>query len=236
MAGPRLLRAYADARPDATFVEIGANDGEQHDFLRPLLLEGRLRGVMVEPVPYVFARLCDNYAALAGRVALEQAAVAEHDGTAELWHLREPEPGEPGLPDWYDGVGSLRRDAVERHAAQIPGLAERLVRAEVPALTFDALCAKHGLQRVDLIVIDTEGHDWAILRSIDLARHRPDVVVFEHFHLDPADRAAAREHLAAHGYATHEEGFDTFCVHRDAPVANLPFRPAVPGVAKHDER
>ena len=33
MAGPRLLRRFAEAYPEAFFVEIGANDGEQHDQL-----------------------------------------------------------------------------------------------------------------------------------------------------------------------------------------------------------
>ena len=34
LAAPKLLRAFADHNPDAFFVEIGANDGEQHDHLR----------------------------------------------------------------------------------------------------------------------------------------------------------------------------------------------------------
>ena len=50
MAGPKLLDAFAQSFPQAFFVEIGANDGEQHDHLRPLILSRRWSGVMVEPV------------------------------------------------------------------------------------------------------------------------------------------------------------------------------------------
>lgn len=236
MAGPRLLRAYAQARPDATFVEIGANDGLQHDHLRPLLLDGLLRGVMVEPVPYVFRRLRAGAAAFEDRVALEQAAIGTTDGVAEFWYLREPAPGEAGLPDWYDGVGSFSRAHLEAHAGSIPGLADRLVRAEVPVLTLATLLERHGLERVDLLVIDTEGHDWAILQAVDLEVAPPQLVVFEHFHLTPADRAAAGAHLRAHGYALLEEGFDTFAVHASAPAAVRALRltPAVGGVSVHD--
>jgi hypothetical protein len=64
-------------------------------------------------------------------------------------------------------------------------------------------------------------------------------VIYEHFHLPPADRAAARSHLAALGYATMEEGFDTFCLHADADAglreAFGRLRPGVPGVYVEDE-
>lgn len=233
MAGPRLLRAYAEARPDAPWIEVGANDGVQHDHLRPLLVDGLLgRGVMVEPAPAPFARLQEHYAGVE-RVALERAVVAELDGPVEFWHLRDPRPGETGLPDWYDGIGSRSRAHLEAHADRVPGLEDRLVRAVLPGLTFASLCAKHGIDEVGLLVVDAEGGDWDVLRGIDLAAHRLQLVVWEHFHLRPADRAAARAHLEAHGFAVMEEGFDSFAVHRDAPVAGHDLRPAVPGVSAH---
>src|SRR3954451_18446909 len=147
---------------------------------------------MVEPVPYVFERLRRNYAGVAG-VTLVNAAIADRDGTLPFFHLRDAPPDERAtLPDWYDGVGSLSREAVLSHAPQMPGIAERLVESEVEALTFATLCERHDLQQVDLVVIDAEGFDWQILRTIDLARHRPRLVVYEHFHLAPGDRAEAR--------------------------------------------
>ncbi len=98
------------------------------------------------------------------------------------------------------------------HAAHIPDIESRIVSSEVTALTFESLCRRNRVERVDLLLIDTEGHDWQILRSIDLDRHRPRLVIYEHYHLSARDRAAAREHLARHGYETMEEGFDTFCL------------------------
>ena len=237
LAAPRLLRAFAAAYPQAVFVEVGSNDGEQHDHLRPFILQGGWRGVMVEPQPHVFARLERNYAGV-GRVALERLAIAAHDGTVPFFYPAPPEPGEPGLPDWYDGIGSLSREAVLSHAEHIPGLERRLVRDDVPCLTFASLCARHALDRVDLLVLDTEGMDWEILRSIDLAAHHPRLLVYEHFHLGPGDRAACRAHVESHGYETMEEGFDTFCLD-PAPRDRLwrawrRLRPAVPGVAAYE--
>jgi FkbM family methyltransferase len=239
LAGPRLLRAFADANPHASFVEIGANDGEQHDHLRPFILERGWTGVMVEPVPYVFERLRRNYQGVEG-VALENAAVGERDGEAPFYHLVDASAEERArLPDWYDGIGSFSRDAVLRHADQIPDVASRIVCAQVPTLTFGSLCRKHGLERVDLLVIDTEGHDWEIIRGIDFADWQPQMLVYEHYHLRPDDRAACATHLRERGYETMEEGFDTFCL---GPAADDGLRaawrlakPAVAGVSKHDE-
>jgi FkbM family methyltransferase len=239
LLGARLLAAFAKSHPAATFIEIGANDGRQHDHLRDYVGALPWTGLMVEPVPYVFDRLAANYGGVDG-VTLVNAAVAERDGRLPFFHLREASLQErAGLPDWYDGVGSLRRDVIESHAPQMPDIGERIVQSEVEALTFDTLLERHGLGHVDLLLIDAEGHDAEILRSIDLGRHRPRLVVYEHFHLSPSERAAARARIEAHGYGTVEEMFDTYCL-VPGPGDALDrawkrFEPALPGVSKHDE-
>lgn len=236
LAAPRLLRAFADAYPDAFFVEIGSNDGEQHDHLRPFILEGRWRGIMVEPVPHVFERLRRNYGALE-RVTLENIAIADHDGTLPFFYPAA-ESDLTGLPDWYDGIGSLSREAVVGHARHIPDIEARVVREEVECLTYASLCARHGVARVDLLVIDTEGHDAVILRSLDLGGERPRLIVYEHFHLPADERRAAREQLERAGYETLEEGFDTFALDPRDDALTSTFRgltPGVPGVSTEDE-
>jgi FkbM family methyltransferase len=240
LAGPRLIRAFADAHPEAFFIEIGSNDGVQHDYLRPFILERAWRGVMVEPVPYVFERLRRNYGSLE-RVELENAAIADRDGTLPFFHLREADPAERDrLPGWYDGIGSFSREVVASHAAHIPDIESRVVRAEVPALTFESLCRKHDVSRLDLLLVDTEGYDFEIVKSIDLAARHPRLLTYEHYHLDPADRARCAEYVREHGYETMEEGFDTWCLDPRAEDRLTDvwrgLRPAVPGISAGDER
>jgi FkbM family methyltransferase len=120
LALPRLLRAFADVHPEAVFVEIGSNDGEQHDHLRPFILSRRWSGVMVEPVPYVFERLQRNYAGI-DRVRLENAAIATQDGHLPFFHLVDATPEERAqLPDWYDGIGRSRATRCSRTASTCP--------------------------------------------------------------------------------------------------------------------
>jgi len=236
LAGPKLLEAFGAAYPSAFFIEVGSNDGEQHDHLRPLILAREWRGLMVEPVPYVFERLQKNYGGI-DRVTLVNLAIADRDGELPFFHMREAAPGED-VPFWYHGTGSFSREAVLGHAKNIPDVEERLVTTTVPCLTFESMLARYDVDNVDLLLVDTEGYDWELLRNIDLAEVRPRLVVYEHFHLDHGDRADALARFAELGYETLEEGFDTFCldpVDDDLTRRFRRLKPAVAGVSVHDE-
>jgi FkbM family methyltransferase len=211
--GARLLRTFERAHPDAFFVQVGSNDGEQFDPLRRAILRTRWRGIMVEPVPEVFRRLHANYGHLSDRIALENVAVADRDGSLPFYHLATVEDHRrEGLPQWYDGIGSFDRDHVLKHVDHIPDVERRLVCTEVPAVTFDSLCERNHVDALDLLQIDVEGYDDQLIRSIDLARWRPRLIIYEHYHLaEPAQRAC-RGLLASQGYATIEDGMDTWCM------------------------
>jgi FkbM family methyltransferase len=190
-------------------VQIGSNDGEQLDPLRREILSRTWTGLMVEPVPYVFRRLVANYGHLS-RITLANVAIADHDGTATLFHL--PESDDPELWEWYHALASFRRDVVAAHEHLIPDIAKRIEPLDVPCLTFDSLCRSYGLANVDLVQIDTEGFDFEIIKEIDLDVYRPLVLMFEHLHFDEPTRRACRDHLRAHGYEDLSNGMDTLCL------------------------
>jgi hypothetical protein len=59
-----LLEALALSRKRVFFVQVGSNDADHGDPLRPFILTRRWSGIMIEPVPYVFERLRRNYESL----------------------------------------------------------------------------------------------------------------------------------------------------------------------------
>lgn len=239
MAGPKLVEAFADRYPEALFVEIGSNDGDHHDHLSEYIQSRSWRGVMVEPVPYIFESLTSRYGHIDG-VTLENAAIGAVDGQLPFYHLRKASEDELArLPYWYHGTGSFSRDQVLRHKKDIPDVEERIVERQVTAMTFDTLAAKHGLEDLDLLLTDTEGYDWEILKTVDFRRYRPRLVIYEHYHLSPEDRDLCLEHFRKAGYSILEEGFDTFCFLADEDdELTRRFRrlkPAVRGVAAYEE-
>ncbi|MGH8505190.1 MAG: FkbM family methyltransferase [Stenotrophobium sp.] len=215
LKGPKLMQRFAQLYPEAYFIQIGSNDGKQLDHLQTAILNQHWCGIMIEPVPYVFARLRRNYGHLKDRVQLENVAIGERNGSMPFWHLRQAATDDPITP-WYDALGSFRKDVILKHAIYIPDLEQRLTCTEVPTLTFAELCERHRVGQVDLIQMDTEGYDYEIIKRIDFARYRPALLIYEHHHFDAQTQAACEARLRGFGYDVVRESIDTWCVDRQA--------------------
>ncbi|HEV2370137.1 MAG TPA: FkbM family methyltransferase [Acidimicrobiales bacterium] len=213
----RLVREFARAFPEAFFIQVGSNDGLKLDPLRPHILARQWRGIMIEPLPYVFDQLETEYGGHP-RIILENVAVADHDGTAELFYI--PESTDPSLPNWYDALGTFRKDVLLKHTDFIPDIADRISSVAVPCSTFESICARHSVKKIDLVQIDTEGYDYEVIKLIDLERHAPKLLMYEHLHLSPSDREACLQHLRANGYEDISDTMDTVCLR----VGDVPTR------------
>lgn len=206
----RLLDALAAVKPGLFFIQIGANDGVAFDPLRPCLLRHGWAGILVEPAPAVFQRLRANYAGQPGLV-FENVAIAGECGE-KILHMVA---GQPGV---LDQVSSLLPGMTGRFAPVRPDGSAGLDTIPVPCLTFDDLCRRHGVGAVDLLVIDTEGYDFEIIRTIDFTRFRPWVIVYECENLSLADQVRCFTHLGRQGYSLVglESGIDTLALRSEA--------------------
>ena len=210
-AGHRVLSAFAESHPEAVFIEIGANDGEREDHLAPFIRSRGWTGVMVEPVPEVFERLRANYADADG-VALENVAISDHDGRVPFHVLATRAEGDAPPIEGADMFGSLSPAAVEAIAEAFPEQPRRIETIEVPCLSFESLCRKHGVERLDVLAVDTEGHDYEIVRQVDFDRLLPRVLVNEYCHLPREQRDESTARLEGLGYLTMDEELDTWAV------------------------
>lgn len=204
-----VIDAFGATHPRARFVQVGSNDGVRFD---PICRQVRSRpwtGVMIEPIPYLFDRLVQNFGP-SRRLKLMNVAVSDHAGTQPLYHLEEDASG--ALPAWYDALGSFRRDVLLSHRDVIPDIEDRVRVLEVPCLPFDEVCERAGLRGIDLVHIDTEGFDFEVVKLIDLPRWQPSMLLYEHLHLKPLDRTACEGHLRDHGFSLLSDGMDTLCV------------------------
>jgi hypothetical protein len=141
----------------------------------------------------------------------------------------------------------LRRNyaGIDRVALANVAVAERdgrLALYHPPEGDFDMIGSlsreRHGIGRLDLLVIDTEGHDFEILKAADLAARRPRLLVYEHGLLSAGDRRDCRAHVERLGFEAREEGFDTWCVApgRDDALARAwaTLRPGEPGTSAEE--
>ena len=101
-----------------------------------------------------------------GGLVFERAAIAWPAGERTLYHVDfDPET----MPDWADQLGSFNLEVLLGHRSVIPEIDKHIVEETVTCVTFDDLVAKHEVAHIDILVIDTEGYDFEIIRRIDFA-------------------------------------------------------------------
>ena len=189
--------------PRLSFLQIGAYDGVGEDDLRGLILTHKLRGVLVEPQPIAFARLQQAYRNQP-HVTLLRAAIAEQEGTRNLYCKR----GEASMAASFDRSHLLRHGISNAEIVALP----------VTCHTVESALRTAGLANVDLIQIDAEGYDWAIIQSIDFERVRPRILRFEYRNMSPSDADTCLAFLAGHGYRFIMETRDIIA-HQGAELA-----------------
>lgn len=195
-----VLDSFVDATPDAFFVQIGSNDGRSGDPIHPYITGNRWHGLLVEPVPYLFERLLETYAGHPG-LAFDNVAIAPDEEFRPIYRLQLLDRD---LPFWYEQLASFDYDLFLKNARNIPGLededvANLAVTEQVRCSPLDTVFSTHGVERIDLLHIDTEGYDFEILKLLDFRRWRPRMILYEHRHLGD-QRKASFQFLMAHGY------------------------------------
>jgi FkbM family methyltransferase len=184
------------------FVQIGANDGMRFDDLYRFVTRHPCSGIVVEPLPDLFERLRANYADYPLIVPVNKA-IHETSGVQPLFRVA-PE-ALSGYSSWATGIASFDRSHLLRH-----GIAPADIREQpVACMPLMQLLQETATLDADLLQIDAEGYDSAILRMTDFTRFRPHLIKYEHKAMTVAERSAHEARLARHGYRSVVEGADT---------------------------
>lgn len=212
-----LYFSYIDPE-DFFFIEMGANDGKTNDPLYPYIVKHGLRGVVVEPQPDVYDLLVETYKDQP-QVTCVHGAIAEETGVRPFYTAKESVKTTENYSR-VTGLGTLNRDVlVKTLKNKLPkgtDVSTCIQVSNIEAITFDDLCTRLSVKRVDYIQSDCEGYDYEILRTIDLKKHTPKIINFESGHLSDQDRKACEGMLENAGYQWFRHGIDT-CAYRIHP-------------------
>jgi FkbM family methyltransferase len=193
---------------DIFFVEIGANDGVTNDPIYPFATRHGWRGVLVEPQAEIFSKLERNYAGVDG-VSFVNAAIGAADGEQTFFKIRQTDDPHASAAGFPTQLASLRKESVLSQTKFVPNVADLVEEVRVPVLTFDTLMRKVGASRVDVLVIDTEGYDAPILRSIDIERIKPAIVQYEHHFMSKAEQMEIAARFRDAGYRIAKDNLNT---------------------------
>ncbi len=166
------------------FLQIGSNDGKTGDPIYKYVKRYHWKGVLVEPVPYIFNKLRDNYKNSKGLI-FENVAIAHRNGYRIFYRIKKN--SEPNNPYWYDQLGSFNKRVVLKHRDRIPNFDTYLSKEKIKCISFKKLLLKHKIKKIDLLHIDTEGYDYEIIKLIPFDHLKPAMILYEHTHLSPLD-------------------------------------------------
>jgi FkbM family methyltransferase len=160
------LRMWATLCPAARVIlDVGANTGVYSLLARKNNPTATI--VALEPVPANADVLQANIDANAAGVVLERAAMSDQDGEAVMYMLK----------DQLNYMTSVNDDRYALHPEIVGN--STVVPISVPITTWATVKARHGLDGPDLIKIDVEGHEIAVMRSLrdHVEKHRPAILI-----------------------------------------------------------
>lgn len=189
------LRIWAHvSRGAQEILDVGANTGIYSLVARNNNPTARI--IAIEPIQINADILEANIDANHADVIVERMAMSDREGEAEMFMLR----------DRLNYMTSLNDNRYARHP-EIAGQSE-IVTTKVPVGTYRTLAEKHALDGPDLIKIDVEGHEVAVLGSLlPLIRNHRPMILLEVIGDDNA--RAINEMMNGLGYvylSIHEKG------------------------------
>ena len=205
-----VIEHYLRSDPTFNFVQIGANDGVRWDELHPIIVRHHLTGLLVEPLPDMFDQLRQNYRS-EPQLSFENAAVALETGTRTLFRVKP----DGDVPDYAHGWASFSKGAIAANFKR------HLQEVTVPTVTVKDLLEKHGIARITLLQVDTEGYDYEILKMFFQEGVFPEIINFEYIHLSYNDYLDCRRSLVDNGYRFIDTLMDTLAIRGGLPGHHL---------------
>ena len=167
--------------------------------------------ILIEPVPYLFNTLKENYSSKVKKNTIQflNIAISNKDESLTLY-VPSSTNDFSKFPYWASQLASTNKDHISTH---IPNLLVDTIT--VPCFTLNTLIEKMGIQHIDYLMVDTEGHDYDILMDLDLSKIKPKKIRFENKHMDGIFVKGIKyfllmSHFNNHGYTVvSEDGEDT---------------------------
>ncbi len=158
------------------FVQVGANDGVMNDPIYHVVTKGRnIRGILLEPIEEYFQKLKENYSSKKDSlIFVNRALYSEDDQEITLYKI---DSDAKGIEDWMKGIASINPE----HYKRTGKVKDEWVKGEkVKTITWKTLFKQYGVDNIDLLLLDTEGYDYTLLKMFPFDELKPKVIQFEH--------------------------------------------------------
>ena len=202
-----FLNAKYESSPNFTFIQVGANDGVNFDYLYDFVTSRKSTGVVIEPLDYYFGTLAKNYEKFPDITPLKCALHA----TEKEASMHYVDPAKLHLlPKWSQGIGSL--DSEHHKKTDTPS--EHIISEKVECRNLMSIIEEYQFDELTLLQIDAEGYDHEVIKMINFDEIQPSLIKYEHKNIAPGDNREISRLLKSQGYSVFKQGSDTIA-HQD---------------------
>lgn len=181
------------------FIEVGAFDGITYSNVRHLAEVG-WSGICVEPVPENFEKVVNAYRGMP--VLCLNCACGSEEMTT-LMHVST----DNNNPSYGSDVATLHKECADSWNPPLYNFSWREISVQVRPL--GDIAREFEFENIDLLCIDSEGHDLEVLHGLDLKIVRPSMILVE----TVQNEKEIKKLLLSNGYRVYRrDSIDTYFV------------------------
>ena len=139
--------------------------------------------LLIEPVKYNFDQLKNRFKNYKN-IIFENIAIGEKNELIDFFHVLESSIDKL-KKHWSSGIGSFSKEHILKHRTKRFLITEKDIKCiKIKAMTFNKLIEKYKIEYINKLIIDAEGFDYKIIKSINFKKIFIKEIVFEKKHLN----------------------------------------------------
>jgi len=162
-------------------VVIGAHHGF---WLNDEILKVTKDVLLVEPVDYNYLQLQKRFS-LFKNIFFDKSFVSAKDrDKINFYYVKEDSISKLGK-HWASGLGSFSKDLILSHRSKRFKITEHdLEFKTMESVSFNSLCKRYKISSIDKFILDIEGSEKEVLKTINYEEFKIQEIQFEFKHLD----------------------------------------------------
>ena len=138
--------------------------------------------LLIEPVKYNFDQLKNRFKNYKN-IIFENIAIGEKNELIDFFHILESSIVRL-KKHWASGIGSFSKEHILKHRTKRFQITEKDIKCiKIKAMTFNKLIEKYKIEYINKLIIDAEGFDYKIIKSINFKKIFIKEIMFEKKHL-----------------------------------------------------
>ena len=160
-----------------SLIQIGANDGKRFDNLNSFIKDYKIKSLLVEPIEEYFEDLKKNYNNIEN-IYFENSLISVNNEVSYLYKVNKKSLEK--YDDHIKGISSFDYEHLIKHGVK----KKDIIKQKTNSITISELLKKHRFDNFDLLFIDAEGYDGAIVNDFLKENISRPYIIFEYIHIN----------------------------------------------------